>query len=55
MAMTPTEAISYIRRNDCDFLTPDVIRAYTGCTEAQARAALIETMGADWFDRTARA
>lgn len=29
-------AIARIRDEDCDFLTPDTLVAYTGCTERQA-------------------
>lgn len=49
--MTVSEAIAYIRQNDCDFITPDTLRAYTGCTDEEARAGIVAVFGAEWMAR----
>lgn len=43
--------IARIRRDDSDFLTPDTLRAYTGCTTEEADTALVEVFGQGWLDR----
>lgn len=43
--------IRRIRREDSDFITPDTIRAYTGCTTAEARDGIVAVFGQAWLDR----
>lgn len=45
------DTIERIRRDDSDFITPETIRTYTGCTEEQARAGIVTVFGQDWLDR----
>ena len=43
------DAIRYIRHNDCDLLTIDTVRTYTGASPQIAAAALITEIGMGWF------
>jgi hypothetical protein len=43
--------IARIRREDSDFITPDTIQAYTGCTIEEARQGIVRAFGQDWLDR----
>lgn len=43
--------IARIRRDDSDFITPDTLRVYTGCTTDEARAGIVEVFGQEWLDR----
>jgi hypothetical protein len=46
--------IDYIRTNDCDFITVDTLRVYTGCTVEQAEKAIAEVMGTDFLSKTSQ-
>lgn len=43
------ECIERIRRDDCDFIDPETLRVYTGCTVDEYRAAVVVVMGQDWL------
>ena len=43
------QAIRYIRANDCDFITVDTVRDYSGASEVEARAAVRHEMGMDCY------
>jgi hypothetical protein len=43
--------IERLRRDDSDFITVETLQAYTFCSEAEARAAIVAVMGQAWLDR----
>lgn len=45
------EAVEYIRREDCDFITVETVMVYTGCSSEEARGAIVAVFGQEWLDR----